>query len=1062
MHPVGSASQRSGPPHRLRNRLYRNKQRRLLSYISRVHTSISLALGGMHSVIATPFPLLLKMISSWSRFHILAAFTFLVGVFASSAQAQTATPTLTAITRNSSVILYWRNFVSFTIDYTPGAQKVTQIRLVLSLSGLNGSYELTASNPSPGVTLAESSTDTLSNGQWSVTRVIFVEEDGRTTTYNGDGTRTTVPTVAGVPVSHTVNFAMQSFTVQSAYFVTPSVMTSVTRTSPDILTRGAPIEFTLGISLGTYDLTELDVVVTTPTGLTRSIQLRGKPVAGSKLSIPTDTSWPDGNYAVERVTLSDTASRTLTYGRDQTVVASPPLTEVPTKHSLALAAVDFRIVSPSGVAPFFTGTISPLSLYPGATATFSAVVSGTAPITYQWLKDGAPLAGATTATLTINNLQDTHTGKYTVTASNSLGTITSTPATLTVLPATPVFLVQPESAIGDEGGYFTVDVEISAPTVSSLGWKANVNNRTINGSVVAYRLVTLSQTGATVRFGPLTAADVGPFQVVVTNSAGPTLSESRTLSVRTVVPTIVTQPTNQSAAAGSNTTFSVSGLALGFIRYQWKKDDVDLAGATNETLTINGLKPADAGRYTVTLSTISGSTTSQPATLTVTAQASPTITTQPASQTAVAGNTVTFTVVATGTGPLTYQWYRDSTSLTGATQASLSLPGLTLSDAGVYTVTVTNSAGTIRSSNASLTVSGTAPTVVISPGAQNVAAGSSVTFTAQATGSTPLSYQWYREATALAGETRATLTLNNVTAAQAGSYAVTVSNTLGNRSASATLGVFIANPARLINLSVLTSLAASEDFTLGFVIGGMPSPRGKPLLVRAVGPSLAAFGLTTAHNDPRLELFTGSTPIGENDNWGGNSSTSDQFSSVGAFGFVNAASKDAALYSPSVSAGNSSARISGVGSASGTVLAELYETTPASEVTSDTPRLINVSVLKTIGSGVTAGFVIGGTGTKTILVRAVGPTLASFGRTDAVADPRLTLTNTAGAKFGENDDWGSRDAAIMTAVGAFALTPGSKDAALVASNLAPGSYTVQVTAAGNGAGVALIEVYEVP
>jgi hypothetical protein len=117
--------------------------------------------------------------------------------------------------------------------------------------------------------------------------------------------------------------------------------------------------------------------------------------------------------------------------------------------------------------------------------------------------------------------------------------------------------------------------------------------------------------------------------------------------------------------------------------------------------------------------------------------------------------------------------------------------------------------------------------------------------------------------------------------------------------------------------------------------------------------------------------------------------------------------------------------------------------------------------LKNIGSGVTAGFVIGGATPRKVLVRAIGPTLASFGVGGVVADPRLALF-TGQTQIAANDNWGG-DAALSAAfvqVGAFALAADSKDAAILVT-LDPGSYTAQVSGVG-GTGVALVEVYEVP
>jgi hypothetical protein len=182
---------------------------------------------------------------------------------------------------------------------------------------------------------------------------------------------------------------------------------------------------------------------------------------------------------------------------------------------------------------------------------------------------------------------------------------------------------------------------------------------------------------------------------------------------------------------------------------------------------------------------------------------------------------------------------------------------------------------------------------------------------------------------------------------------------------------------------------------------------------------------------------------------------------VGAFAFSAPTSKDAAISLPSLASGANSAKISGTGV--GTVIAELYDATPTNAFTATTPRLINVSVLKNIGTGVTAGFVIGGSTARTVLVRAIGPTLAGFGVGGTVADPRLALFS-GQTQIGANDNWGGGGAlsAAFAQVGAFGLAADSRDAALLVS-LQPGAYTVQVSSVDPAiSGVALVEVYEVP
>ena len=171
-----------------------------------------------------------------------------------------------------------------------------------------------------------------------------------------------------------------------------------------------------------------------------------------------------------------------------------------------------------------------------------------------------------------------------------------------------------------------------------------------------------------------------------------------------------------------------------------------------------------------------GTVTSAAAVLTV--GVPPSITTQPANRSVVAGNPATFTVVATGTGSLTYQWRKGNSGLAGETSATLTIANCQAANAGSYTVIVTNAYGTVTSAAAVLTV-GVPPTITTQPINAAVVAGKSATFTAAATGTGSLTYQWFKDDSVLAGKTSATLSLSNCQAANAGSYRVIVTSAYG-------------------------------------------------------------------------------------------------------------------------------------------------------------------------------------------------------------------------------------------------------------------------------------------
>ncbi len=340
-------------------------------------------------------------------------------------------------------------------------------------------------------------------------------------------------------------------------------------------------------------------------------------------------------------------------------------------------------------------------------------------------------------------------------------------------------------------------------------------------------------------------------------------------------------------------------------------------------------------------------------------------------------------------------------------------------------------------------------------------------------GTGALAYQWYFNDNALAGATAATYALPFTQGSDAGTYRVVVTGSGGSvisRAAILRVNAAATANARLVNLAVRTAAGAGDRVLfMGFAVGGTGTTGSQPLLIRAVGPTLAAFGVTGALEDPKLQIYSGTALLVENDDWAGAPAVVALTPQVGAFGLASPASKDAALIATRP-AGSYTAQVSGAGTAPGTVLAELYDGTPSSAVTAATPRLINVSARTLVGTGgdiLIAGFVIGGTSAKQIMIRAVGPTLGLFGVGGALADPKLELfASGSTAAISSNDNWGTaanapQVAASAAAVGAFALALESKDAVLLAT-LPPGSYTAQVSGVNATTGAALVEIYEVP
>ncbi len=326
-------------------------------------------------------------------------------------------------------------------------------------------------------------------------------------------------------------------------------------------------------------------------------------------------------------------------------------------------------------------------------------------------------------------------------------------------------------------------------------------------------------------------------------------------------------------------------------------------------------------------------------------------------------------------------------------------------------------------------------------------------------------HEWRKDGVLLPGASRAMLTLENITAADAGRYAVTLTNATGSiTSAVATLAVDATATSRLANVATrATAGTGAESLIPGLVIAGGP----KTVLVRAAGPALAAFGVEGTLADPRIELFSGDTLIAANDDWSAATNAAEVAAAAartGAFPFA-AGARDAALLT-TLAPGAYTVRAGGAGASTGVALVEIYDADAPGAV--GRGSFVNLATRGIVGAGASVmipGYVITGAAAKTLLIRAAGPALAGFGVAGALADPVLTLFSGSQALL-TNDNWGdapnlSQLRAAATRVGAFALTEGSKDAALLVT-LPPGSYTVQASGMSDTTGVALVEIYEVP
>jgi hypothetical protein len=259
------------------------------------------------------------------------------------------------------------------------------------------------------------------------------------------------------------------------------------------------------------------------------------------------------------------------------------------------------------------------------------------------------------------------------------------------------------------------------------------------------------------------------------------------------------------------------------------------------------------------------------------------------------------------------------------------------------------------------------------------------------------------------------------------------------------------NPSHLANISTRLNVGVSDDVLIGgFIVGG---PVPKRMILRAIGPSLTGAGVTGAMANPTLELHdsTGAT-IATNDNW----RTSAQASEISASGLAPTNPLESAIVA-TLQPGNYTAIVRGVNNTTGIALVEGYE------LDSTATRLVNVSTRGHVGVGndvLIGGLIVTGGNSKTVVVRALGPSLGTGANplAGALVNPVLELHDGSGNLLSSNDDWAnsSQHAAIV----ASGLAPPNSLESAILTTLSPGNYTAIVRGVNDATGIGLVELYD--
>lgn len=356
-------------------------------------------------------------------------------------------------------------------------------------------------------------------------------------------------------------------------------------------------------------------------------------------------------------------------------------------------------------------------------------------------------------------------GYYFVTWTGALSG-TNNPAAFTVNTATPSVgaLFAPSSVL-------TI-VRQPANTSVVLSNSANFNFEASGTAPLTYQwrkggANIGGATGTNYNIPSAMASDAGNYDVVVMNGLGSSLTSSVVTLTVFLPPTIAQQPWSQNVIIGSNASISMSASGSPTLTYQWRKNGMNIGGAISTNYDLTNVTTNDQAGYDVVVSNPYGSITSSVANIFIVYP--PAVVGQPTNRVVASGNSASFSVVATGTPTLTYQWYNGAGLIPNATNSTLTLNPALTNNAGNYYATVANVYGQATSAVATLTVFIPA-SINSGPFSQLVAAHDTATFSVSAFGYPALSYQWLFNGVDLPGATSSSLVITNVGTNHLGNY----------------------------------------------------------------------------------------------------------------------------------------------------------------------------------------------------------------------------------------------------------------------------------------------------
>ena len=463
-------------------------------------------------------------------------------------------------------------------------------------------------------------------------------------------------------------------------------------------------------------------------------------------------------------------------------------------------------------------TANPVSatVFSGMTVSRSVSAVGTPPLQYQWQRDGTNIVESTNSRIYFEHATTNDTGVYSVVVSNSQGYVISSNALLTVLPPTaPFFTQEPASVTVYSGGsaYFWSGVDGSPPF--TYQWRNNGTN--LPGATTDRFYLESATTN-----------DTGVYTIVVSNAQGFVISGNALVTVLPpTAPFLWSEPGSVTVFSGEYVYLRAVANGSPPFAYQWRKEGAAIVGATSDALYIQQATTNDTGSYSIVVSNSSGFVISSNAVATVLPPTAPFFTYEPVNITAYSGKPVSLGSNVRGSPPFSYQWHKDGTNLPGATTSWLQLPATTTNDIGAYSVVISNSQGQVTSSNALVTIlPPTAPFFTYEPVSVTAYSGGGVYLWAGVDGSPPFVYQWRKDGADLPGATAsASLTLNNVSSGDAGSYTLLVTNGLGRIESSNVILTVVQATAPIITRHPRSlEVAAGVSTWFSVEVAGGPEP----------------------------------------------------------------------------------------------------------------------------------------------------------------------------------------------------------------------------------------------